>query len=196
MASNRSMVNEKICKKFGIEYLPILEFSKSVPVEKIHRRCKRKLWWKKYKRMNRWACSLFEKELKQCREIPIEIKSVNPLVGVGVFALDSVAELTYIGEYTGVVQKRKRWKESLNDYVFGYVIGPQETSWVIDAREKGNFTRFINHSYEPNITSRWIISEGVAHVIFFANRKIDRGEQLTYDYGPLYWRKRSYPQSL
>ena len=146
--------------------------------------------------MNRWACSLFEKELLQDRAVPLEIKKVNPLVGLGVYATKIIPELGFIGEYTGVVRKRQRRKDTLNDYVFGYVIGPHETPWVIDAEEKGNFTRFINHSYEPNLTSRWIISEGVGHIIFFANRTIMPGEQLTYDYGPNYWIKRSYPQDL
>ena len=175
---------------------PDHSFDAVISLNTIHRRCNNKLWWKKYNRMNRWACSLFEKELRQCKQAQIEIKQVNPLVGMGVFATKPISELTFIGEYTGVVQKRHKRKDSLNDYVFGYVIGPHDTPWVIDARKKGNFTRFINHSDEPNLTSRWIISEGVGHVIFFANRKINTGEQLTYDYGPYYWRKRSYPQAL
>jgi SET domain-containing protein len=67
---------------------------------------------------------------------------------------------------------------------------------VIDAEEKGNFTRFINHSDEPNLTSRWIVVDGIYHVILFANQLIPKGTQLTYDYGPNYWSQRPGPLCL
>ena len=192
MTLNESLLAEK----FGIDYCNELLFLDTSILAKIEKRCERKLRWKKYAKLNHWTCSLFERELHEKRDLPIEIKKVNTLVGFGVYATRNIPELRLIGEYTGVVRKRKRRKDSSNDYVFGYVIGPHDTPWVIDARERGNFTRFINHSYQPNLTSRWIISKGVGHVIFFANRTIKKGEQLTYDYGPYYWRRRSLPQNL
>ncbi len=181
---------------FKITYIESLEFSSNDIFEKIKRKSERKLRSNKYRGMNFWTSCLFEEPLLKQKEVPYLIKKVNPLVGYGVFAEKMISELTYIGEYTGVVRKRRFWKDSSNDYVFGYVIGPHDTKWVIDAKEKGNFTRFINHSYQPNLTSRWIIVDGIAHIIFFANRLIMPGEQLTYDYGPYYWRKRSFPQSF
>ncbi len=187
---------EEIENHFEITYIESLEFSKQDILKKIKRRSYWKLKWKKYKAMNHWASLLFEESLVKMKGIPYVIKKVNPLVGYGVFATTTILEFAFVGEYTGVVRKRRFWKDSLNDYVFGYVIGPEDTPWVVDAREKGNFTRFINHSYEPNVTSKWIIVDGVAHIILFANRLIRPGEQLTYDYGPKYWRKRSFPQSF
>ncbi len=190
------MNRKEIEDRFKITYVESLEFSAEGILEKIKRRSEKKLKWKKYAQMNLWASILFKKPLLEQKEVKHLIKKVNPLVGYGVFAETAIPELSYVGEYTGVVRKR-RWREdSSNDYVFGYVIGPQGTPWVIDAKDKGNFTRFINHSYEPNVTSRWIIANGIGHVILFANRLILPGEQLTYDYGPTYWRKRSFPQSL
>ncbi len=182
---------------FKVTYIDELIFSKASILEKIRKRTKRKLWWKKYRTMNHWASHLFEEALLLKKEVPYVIKRVNPLVGYGVFAKEIIRELTFIGEYTGVVRRRKLFRgESSNDYVFGYVIGPHDTPWVVDAREKGNFTRFINHSDDPNLTSKWIITDGVAHIILYANRLIMPNEQLTYDYGPYYWRNRSLPQSL
>jgi len=186
----------EIESKFNISYLPKLEFANSKILEKIQKRCDRKLRWKKHSKVNFWNCSLYENSLLQGKSIDFILKKVNPLVGYGVFAKNPISYLTYIGEYTGIVRKRHKKQDSLNDYVFGYVIGPQDTPWVIDAEKKGNFTRFINHSYTPNLTSRWMICDGVAHIILFANRKIKAGEQLTYDYGPYYWRKRSFPQDF
>ena len=63
-------------------------------------------------------------------------------------------------------------------------------------KKKGNFTRFLNHSFKPNVSSRGMVIDNLYHVIFFANKKIEKDEQLTYDYGPTYWNTRPYPQEL
>lgn len=178
------------------EVLNELEFVSEEILLRVQKRVEKRLRKASYAKMNRWAALLFEEALLEKKEIPHELKQVNPLVGLGVFATAPIPELSFVGEYTGVVRKRNRREDEKNDYVFGYVVGPKDTPWVIDAEKKGNFTRFINHSYEPNLTSRWLISKGVCHIIFFANRLIMKGEQLTYDYGPYYWRNRSFPQTL
>lgn len=182
--------------QFKITYIKSLKFSKRSIFDKIQKRALRKLRWKKYKERNLWTSCLFKESFLGQKEIPFVIKEVNPLVGYGVFAKETIRELSFVGEYVGLVRRRRFFKDSSNDYVFGYFIGPQDTPWVIDAKEMGNFTRFINHSYEPNLTSRWIIVDGVGHIILFANQLIRPGEQLTYDYGPYYWRKRSFPQEF
>lgn len=186
----------EIENRFKIIYIKDLEFSNQAILEKIKKKTEKKLKRKRNYETNSWTLHLFEKDLIHQKEIPYLIKKVNPLVGYGVFAAKNIPELSFIGEYTGVVRKRRFWGEFSNDYVFSYSIGPDDTPWVIDAKEKGNFTRFINHSYEPNLTSRWIITNGIAHIILFANRLIYKGEQLTYDYGPKYWKKRSFPESF
>lgn len=187
---------EEIEDFFKITYIESLEFSKEKILEKVKKRALRKLRWKKHAQVNHWTSLLFKEPLLQRKEASYLIKKVNPLVGYGVYAKTFIPELAFIGEYTGVVRKRRWWKDSSNEYVFGYVVGPHDTPWVIDAKEKGNFTRFINHSYEPNLTSKWIIVDGVGHIILFANRLIKPGEQLTYDYGEKFWQKRSFPQYL
>ena len=148
------------------------------------------------RRFNDWTAALFKEAVEQGIRPKLVLKKVNPIVGVGIFAEEAIGALTYIGEYAGLVKKRQRFRDRHNNFVFGYVIGLSETPYVIDAREKGNFTRFINHSYEPNLLSRWFIHDGFCHIIFFTKRSILAGEQLTYDYGPYYWRKRSYPENL
>lgn len=188
--------NEEMEKKFSIKYLPQLEFSCDKILQKVEKRCIRKLQHEKYRKTNQWVTGLYERDLQFKKEPAFEIKKVSSLVGQGVFARKKIPELSFCGEYTGVVRKRSRRTDRDNDYIFGYIIGPRDTKWVIDAREKGNYTRFINHSDSPNLTSRWMISGGVCHIILFTNRLIHPGEQLTYDYGPLYWRDRSYPLQL
>jgi SET domain-containing protein len=50
--------------------------------------------------------------------------------------------------------------------------------WGIDGSRGGNGSQFVNHSCQPNSFVR-IISE---HIIFFALRDIEPGEEITLDY--------------
>ncbi len=186
------------CEEYlDFSYLSELEFASSKILMSIERKCEKRLRTKDNRQMNRWTRALYEKSMAKGDLLnSIAIAWVSSYVGLGVFARKEIPYLTYISEYTGVVRKRKR-KDSCNPYAFRYVTGPKETPFVIDASHKGNFTRFLNHSDEPNLTSRWMIAQdGITHIIFFANRFISKGEQLTYDYGPYYWRRRFMPALL
>jgi SET domain-containing protein len=66
---------------------------------------------------------------------------------------------------------------------------------VIDAT-KGNLTRFINHSIHPNLKPIHVFYEGFYHLIFLALRRIEKGTQLSYDYGKNYWYIREKPVEL
>lgn len=64
-------------------------------------------------------------------------------------------------------------------------------TFICDAKYFGNFTRFINHSCEPNVIG---IRTFTAHqddrfpyISFFANRDIQAGEEVTLNYGDYYW---------
>jgi SET domain-containing protein len=63
---------------------------------------------------------------------------------------------------------------------------------VIDATQ-GNLTRFINHSRDPNLQPIHVFYDGFYHLIFIALRKIQQGEELSYDYGQSYWYLRDPP---
>lgn len=52
--------------------------------------------------------------------------------------------------------------------------------WSIDASRGGDATAFINHSCAPNCFSR--VTRG--HMLFFALRDIEPGEEITLDYTP------------
>ena len=55
-----------------------------------------------------------------------------------------------------------------------------DDQWSIDASRGGDATAFINHCCEPNCYSR--ITRG--HMLFFALRDIEPGEEITLDYTP------------
>ena len=57
------------------------------------------------------------------------------------------------------------------------------TCTVLDARRQGNVSRFINHSCEPNLSSREVLSlNGPRKVLFFSLRDITAGEETGIDY--------------
>ena len=198
---NREQMIKKISleefeQKLGIVYLDELEFESIDILKTVVNKCSKRLEKKKFKRMNRWTLALYRDAMHQTQRHSIYVRFIDPFLGYGVFAAHDLPALTYVGEYTGVVKRRHIRKQRVNNYIFGYVTGPKQTPFVIDAQDKGNFVRFINHSDEPNLTSRWVIEGGVTHIILFANQPIKKDKQLTYDYGKYYWRSRSCPLLL
>ena len=183
-------------KKIQITYIDYLEFEHPDFLKWALRKGFKRLRREKIRKMNRWMLALHKKGIFSPRYHHIYVRYIDTYLGYGVFAAHNISALSYIGEYTGVVKRRKRFRNRLNDYVFGYMAGPKDSPFVIDAKEKGNFTRFINHSDAPNLSSRWVIAGGITRIIFFANQFIPKGKQLTYDYGKYYWKSRSAPELL
>lgn len=64
-------------------------------------------------------------------------------------------------------------------------------NFVCDAKFYGNFTRFINHSCEPNVIGIRTFTvhqdDRFPHISFFTNRNIQAGTELTLNYGDSYW---------
>ncbi|VDO32418.1 unnamed protein product [Haemonchus placei] len=59
-------------------------------------------------------------------------------------------------------------------------------SMIIDATKKGNCSRFMNHSCEPNaVCEKWYVPRtpcAIDRIGFFAKRDIELGEEITFDY--------------
>lgn len=52
----------------------------------------------------------------------------------------------------------------------------------IDATQKGNISRFFNHSCDPNCeTQKWTVN-GELRIGFFTRRPVAANEELTFDY--------------
>ncbi len=125
----------------------------------------------------------------------VSICWINNQVGYGLFAEEDIAAGSYVGEYTGIVRKNDRWYvPTVNNYCYEYpVIDEIGRNFVIDATE-GCFTRFINHSFSPNLKAAYLFHDGFFHLIFLALSSIKRGDQLTFHYGRSYWSGREPPQ--
>lgn len=137
----------------------------------------------------------YEKEIESGYMPKVSVRLVNEEVGHGLYAEEEIGEGAYVGEYTGMVRANDRHWE-FNNYLYEYPVpDPIGRSFVIDATA-GNLTRFINHSYTPNLKPVHVFFDGFYHLIFIALRTIGVGEQLCYDYGRSYWYVRSQPSIL
>lgn len=118
----------------------------------------------------------------------LSIRWISPKVGYGLFTEKRLAAWSFIGEYTGVIRERGLIFPKINDYCFMYPFtGRTLKRLTIDSETKGNYTRFINHSDIPNLESFLYFYEGLFHIGLRAIRPINSGEELTYDYGKIYW---------
>lgn len=178
----------------GIKWVTSLEFETLKISNHVSKYCLRGLKREKIDRQQKWLGIYFSKEIERGIAPELIIAWRNSVCEYGVIADKPIAKGTFIGEYTGVVRKRRR-EDQKNNYCFEYNLG--ETFWkspyVIDARDRGNYTRFINHSDRPNLEPVSVYYKNAMHVILIAQEMIPVGEELTYHYGHQYWRKRSPP---
>lgn len=137
----------------------------------------------------------FSEEIEKNSLANLSLQLISEEVGYGVFAKEAILPNVFIGEYLGVIRKNdfRRYTEAQNDYLYEYPIVSEEgLNFVIDAT-KGNLTRFINHSYTPNLDKKFVLHKGIYHLIFVTNQRIEKGEQLTINYGKNYWYTRQEP---
>ena len=102
--------------------------------------------------------------------------------GRGVFATETIPRGERIIEYKG---QRVSWDEAMKrpdsdpDNPAHTFLFELEDGRVIDARVRGNAARWINHSCAPNCIT---FEDDNGHVFIQAKRKINPGEELSYDY--------------
>ena len=141
-----------------------------------------------------WLSAYFRKELIAYRFPDVSLQWVDEEMGWGVFAKRSFSPMEFIAEYSGIVRGRRKGDEH-NSYCFEYLLLPDEaTDYLIDAETQGGIGRYINHSHLPNLSSSMVVCDGVSHIILYCSKPIKAGEQLFYDYGPDYWKKRKPPR--
>ncbi|XP_034244995.1 histone-lysine N-methyltransferase SETD2 [Thrips palmi] len=90
--------------------------------------------------------------------------------------------MEYVGEVLDPKEFRKRAKEYSKDQNKHYYFMALKSDAIIDATTKGNISRFINHSCEPNAeTQKWTVN-GELRIGFFTTKSIRAGEEITFDY--------------
>lgn len=119
------------------------------------------------------------------------IKWIDDQIGYGVFADRMIPKNGFIGEYTGIVKELNVHDLNTNGYCLQYPKKFKSSHYfIVDAKENGNFTRFINHHDQPNLQPLWIYNKKLLHLVFIANQDIEKGEELTFNYGKDYWLNR------
>lgn len=148
---------------------------------------------KKHKLSRReiWLGSRFKKEVIEGTIPNVFIKWIDSNIGYGLFAAKDLPEESYIGHYSGIVRKHAFILDYGNNYVFEYTTRSWTSPYAIDAKTKGNHTRFINHSDQnPNVFVVTTPINKIMHTLILSKRKIFQGEQLLQDYGAFFWRHR------
>ncbi len=183
-------------KQMEVEYLFRLEFASRKILHKVMRACKKAKECGNISPKEIWLGSLFEKEIQGGDVGDVFLRWTGPQSGYGLFAARDLPKGYYVGEYVGRVRRFSERKDRRNCYCFEYKSDlHSKTPYTIDAQDKGNLTRFINHRSSCNLTPRLVFCQDVQHIILLANQPIAKGSELTYDYGPTYWSKREMPLS-
>lgn len=110
--------------------------------------------------------------------------STIPGAGLGLFARVPIEIEDTIGCYTGVLityDELAAGRFSGSDYLLGLT-----SKWLIAGEgPDANYTRYINHSKNPNafliVSTRWKTAR------FEAIKTIQPGEEIFFDYGNAYW---------
>jgi uncharacterized protein len=103
------------------------------------------------------------------------------VTGLGLFATKLIKRAAYIATYRGrrIPAKEARRREQRGaKYMFEL-----NTRWVIDGSPRWNVARYANHSCRPN--AKPVIRKGRT-VVLVAERAIEPGEEITYNYGREY----------
>lgn len=121
------------------------------------------------KRMNS-ECSIFKTDKK----------------GFGMKSIGTIPAGEFIMEYVGEVLNSKQFEKRAQDYSKDknkhYYFMALRSDCVIDATGRGNISRFINHSCDPNAeTQKWTVN-GELRIGFFSTKTIFPDEEITFDY--------------
>lgn len=125
---------------------------------------------KRFQKHENAQCTIFKTEKK----------------GYGLVATAYIPGGTFVMEYVGEVLNSKQFEKRASDYSkrmnAHYYFMALSSDCVIDATKKGNISRFINHSCDPNAeTQKWTIN-GELRIGFFSKKPIFPDEEITFDY--------------
>ncbi|XP_069833394.1 histone-lysine N-methyltransferase NSD2 [Dendropsophus ebraccatus] len=106
--------------------------------------------------------------------------------GWGLIATRDIKKGEFVNEYIGELIDEEECMARIrhaqeNDIMHFYMLTIDKDR-IIDAGPKGNYSRFMNHSCQPNCeTQKWTVN-GDTRVGLFAVRDIPAGEELTFNY--------------
>ena len=108
------------------------------------------------------------------------VRKASPGAGFGLFSTSPIPEGEFVLEYKGRHVTTETADTLKTRYLFEI-----DSTWTIDGSSRANQARYINHSCEPNCEAT--IKDG--RVLIYSLRDIERGEELTIDYGEEYFKE-------
>ncbi|AWP16004.1 putative histone-lysine N-methyltransferase NSD2 [Scophthalmus maximus] len=110
----------------------------------------------------------------------------TPGKGWGLVALRDIKKGEFVNEYIGELideeECRARIKYAQENNITDFYMLTIDKDRIIDAGPKGNYSRFMNHSCQPNCeTQKWTVN-GDTRVGLFAVCDIPAGTELTFNY--------------
>ncbi|UXI17997.1 mannose-P-dolichol utilization defect 1 protein [Sarcoptes scabiei] len=105
--------------------------------------------------------------------------------GIGLYATRDIEKHTMIIEYIGLVirniiaDRNEKIHEAHNRGIYMFRL---DDNRIIDATLQGGLARYINHSCDPNCVAECVQIDRENKILIIANRRIEQGEELTYDY--------------
>ena len=95
----------------------------------------------------------------------------------GVYSTERIPAGRKVIEYTGEKISRRETKRRAdgNDLIYLFTL---DAYWTLDGSVGGSGAEYINHSCDPNLTTRII----KGHILYISGRAIAPGEELTVDY--------------
>ncbi len=106
-----------------------------------------------------------------------KVKRAHPGAGLALYAISDIPKGVCIIEYVGRLISEKEEYTSNSKYLFSIT-----SKKTIDGTERSNTARYINHSCKPNAEAN--IHKG--RVFIMSIKKINAGDEITYDYGKEY----------
>ncbi|EDV96058.1 probable histone-lysine N-methyltransferase CG1716 [Drosophila grimshawi] len=125
---------------------------------------------KRFQQHQGWPCRVFRTEKKGCG-ITAELQMPS-----GEFIMEYVGEVIDSEEFE---RRQHLYSEDRNRHYYFMAL---RSDSIIDATSKGNISRYINHSCDPNAeTQKWTVN-GELRIGFFSLKTIMPGEEITFDY--------------
>ncbi|MDE3055128.1 MAG: SET domain-containing protein [Verrucomicrobiota bacterium] len=174
----------------GCLFLPQLHFADPKFLHCVEKKTEKLRKKGELTRKQLWLGSYYRQEIESGYTPDLFFRWIDEEIGWGVFAARPFRKGEFIGEYGGVLRKKRRI-DRRNSYCFQYAVAEEHPlPYNIDAREQGGVARWINHSFRPNLLTMLATFDSVSHILLLAGEAIPRGAQLLYDYGADYWASR------
>lgn len=122
----------------------------------------------------------------QKRAYPDAVQNKVHQRGWGLMSMVDIKKGDFVNEYVGELvdeeECRRRIKQAHEENITDFYFLTLDKDRIIDAGPKGNLSRFMNHSCQPNCeTQKWTVN-GDTRVGLFAIKNIAAGDEISFNY--------------